>query len=1208
MSTSRSLLTLLLIFALSTSLGARLDERPPNIVLFLVDDMGWQDTSVPFHAERTPFNDLYRTPAMERLAESGVRFAQAYACPLCSPTRTSILTGQNAARHRVTQWTLRPGKDPSQHAAGMQSPPWRVDGWQPGTPTLPGLLRERGYRTIHVGKAHFGAKGTPGEDPRTLGFDVNVAGHAAGGPGSHHGDRDFSAAWRQGDRIWDVPGLEEYCGKEVELAQALTIEALRSVEEAVTREQPFFLYMSHYAVHAPLEPDRRFVQAYRDMEGLDPQEAVYASMIEGMDASLGAILDRLGELGVARETIVLFLSDNGGLAHGPRGRTPMGTGHYTHNRPLRSGKCSAYEGGVRVPMIVSWAERDADCALQRRIPIEPGSISHGLVLIDDVLPTLCGWAGMDDLEARGMPLDGFDVTGLVTGRPSSDRPGPLVFHYPHFINYGAGTIQHGYGPFSAIRAGRFKAIYFYDREKWELYDLAADIGEEHDLAAAEPERLAGLADELVERLEAMDAQYPVVTATGQQARIRPPAAPPEPLPPLPSPQQLAWQELEFYAFVHFNMNTFTGAEWGHGTEGPEAFHPTALDCRQWARLASEAGMTAIILTVKHHDGFCLWPSAYTEHDVASSGWKEGRGDVLAELSAACAEYGLRLGVYMSPWDRNHPDYGNSPVYNEFFERQLGETLSGYGPVFEVWFDGACGEGPNGRRQVYDWDGFRDVVRELQPEAVIFHGNRPDLRWVGNEAGYAGETNWSMFRGEDYIAGSGEKPAELNRGHRDGTHWIPAECDVSIRPGWYYHAEQDDRVKSLEQLMDIYYGSVGRNANLLLNLPVDRRGLVHENDAARLLEMGALIRATFDRDLAEGARASASSVRGGWRFAPGRGLDGATDAYWAAEDGVLAADLELELEPPVVFNRVLIQEPIALGQRVARFRVEARSEGEWREIGAGTTIGYQRILRTEPIRADRVRLSIEDSRACPLISRLALFAAPPRVLIAAGDRDFLGGTRVVLEADLPGASVRYTLDGSRPTEASTLYEGPFELSRTCTLTALAFAPENPGRIPAVARFRAWSRDGLREGIAAPGTALPGLELACYEAGWQTLDQLADRESTSTAVVERIDLAARTRDEHFALVFEGFLRAPADGIYAFWTRSDDGSRLYVGGERIVENDGLHGMVEASGRIGLRAGLHPIRIEYFNATGGLGLEVRWQGPDFSRREIPPGSLIRF
>ena len=311
------------------------------------------------------------------------------------------------------------------------------------------------------------------------------------------------------------------------------------------------------------------------------------------------------------------------------------------------------------------------------------------------------------------------------------------------------------------------------------------------------------------------AQLSLLSVTSLSLACRAPtdeARPPEPVPPVPSARQLAWSDLEYYAFVHFNMNTFSGAEWGTGQEDPKLFAPSALDCRQWARVARDAGMKGIILTAKHHDGFCLWPSAYTEHDVASSGWKDGQGDVLRELSDACGEFGLKFGVYLSPWDRNSKLYGDSPAYNDYYANQLREVLSNYGPVFEVWWDGACGEGPNGKRQVYDFERFTKIVRELQPNAVIFSDIGPDVRWVGNEGGFAGETCWSMLSPKGYARGEGGPPVEmLNQGVIDGTDWIPAECDVSIRPGWYYHAEQDGSVKSLEHLLELWSASVGRKS-------------------------------------------------------------------------------------------------------------------------------------------------------------------------------------------------------------------------------------------------------------------------------------------------------------------------------------------------------------------------------------------------------------
>ena len=462
--------------------------------------------------------------------------------------------------------------------------------------------------------------------------------------------------------------------------------------------------------------------------------------------------------------------------------------------------------------------------------------------------------------------------------------------------------------------------------------------------------------------------------------------PPEPIGPLPSARQLAWQELEMCAFVHFGVNTFTDREWGEGTESPEIFAPTELDCRQWVSVCKRAGMKGIVLTAKHHDGFCLWPSKLSKHTVAASGWRDGKGDVLRELSDACKEAGLGLGLYLSPWDRNQPAYGDSPAYNDIYAAQLEEILTGYGPLFEIWWDGACGEGPNGKRQVYDWERFTSVARRCQPNAVIFSDIGPDIRWVGNENGFAGETCWSMLSPAGYGRGETGPPQEmLNRGLADGTTWIPAECDVSIRPGWFYHASQDGEVKSLAQLIEIWHASVGRNGSLLLNLPVDRRGLVHENDAARLLELRTWLRTTYEKQIAPSAdgigpvqvsAASASNVRGGDpTYRPEGVLDESGDTFWGTDDDVREAWLELDMGLAQRVDRIVLQEPIALGQRVSSFEVQAQLESGWTTVARGTTIGHKRILVFPTVRASKVRVHILESRACPLLSRVSLHLAP-----------------------------------------------------------------------------------------------------------------------------------------------------------------------------------------------------------------------------------------
>ena len=452
--------------------------------------------------------------------------------------------------------------------------------------------------------------------------------------------------------------------------------------------------------------------------------------------------------------------------------------------------------------------------------------------------------------------------------------------------------------------------------------------------------------------------------------------PPVPVLPVPTDRQMAWQERELVAFAHFGVNTFTDREWGEGKEDPAIFNPTELDCRQWARACKAAGMKTIILTAKHHDGFCLWPSRHTPHSVQSSPWKGGKGDVIRELAAACRAAKLDLGLYLSPWDRHEPTYGDSPKYNAHYVNQLTEILTDYGPVAEVWFDGACGEGPNGKKQVYDFDLFWGTVRKLQPMAVMFSDVGPDIRWVGNERGYAKDPNWSTLN----TAGMhlGKPNTSQTTGDLDGTDWIPAEADVSIRPGWFYHAKEDGQVKSLKQLLDIYYHSVGLGCVLLLNIPPDRRGLFHENDVRRLQEFGEAIAADFKKDLARGRKASADNVRGGAAaYGAERAVDGDPSTYWATDDGVLAAALEVDLGRPQAFNRVVLQEYIRLGQRVKGFVVEAWVGAEWKEIGRGQTIGYKRILRIPDVTAQKVRLRITEARGCPTVSALGITCAPAR---------------------------------------------------------------------------------------------------------------------------------------------------------------------------------------------------------------------------------------
>lgn len=385
--------------------------------------------------------------------------------------------------------------------------------------------------------------------------------------------------------------------------------------------------------------------------------------------------------------------------------------------------------------------------------------------------------------------------------------------------------------------------------------------------------------------------------------------------PLPTKAQLTWHKMEFYLFMHFGPNTFTDKEWGEGTETEDVFNPTNLDCRQWCRIAKAAGAKGIIITAKHHDGFCLWPSKYSTHTVRESKWKNGKGDVLKELSQACKEYGLKFGVYISPWDRNHPKYG-TPQYNDVFVNMMKEIFTNYGPIWELWWDGANGEGPNGKKQVYDWTRFKKTVRQLSPNTVVFSDIGPDIRWCGNEQGFAGETNWNFLDTAGFTPGAGAPPIDtLNRGNYNGKNWIPAECDVSIRPGWFYHKEENEKIKTPQQLFSLYLKSVGRGANLLLNVPPDRNGLISNEDSTALVRFRKLREESFLK-----------TVR-------------------------------IEFKNPKQINCIVLKENLAFGQRVRKFVVEIFDEKNKSTSITGTSIGAKRILTFPSIKAARVDLKI-----------------------------------------------------------------------------------------------------------------------------------------------------------------------------------------------------------------------------------------------------------
>ncbi len=421
--------------------------------------------------------------------------------------------------------------------------------------------------------------------------------------------------------------------------------------------------------------------------------------------------------------------------------------------------------------------------------------------------------------------------------------------------------------------------------------------------------------------------------------------------PVPTPQQLKWHNSEYYLFTHFGPNTFTDKEWGHGDEPEDIFNPTNLDCRQWCRIAKQAGATGIIITAKHHDGFCLWPSKYSKHTVRESKWKNGKGDVLKELSQACKEYGLNFGVYISPWDRNHTDDGTEK-YNDVFVNMMKELFTNYGPITELWWDGANGEGPNGKKQVYDWKRFKEVVRKLSPNTVVFSDVGPDIRWVGNERGIAGTTNWNTLNIEGFTPGLGAPSTDtLKVGNKYVKHWIPAECDVSIRPGWFYHAEEDNKVKSPEELFQLYLKSVGRGATLLLNVPPDRRGKFHANDSAALVGFKKLRDINIKLNLLKSAKillVSADSVKS------------KKPVYLLSKDNLSNESISIHFNSTTKINCILLEEELKNGQSVEQFYIQVRNKNELKSF-MHTTIGHKRIITFPSMNADDIFIKVVNAK-------------------------------------------------------------------------------------------------------------------------------------------------------------------------------------------------------------------------------------------------------
>lgn len=518
---------------------------------------------------------------------------------------------------------------------------------------------------------------------------------------------------------------------------------------------------------------------------------------------------------------------------------------------------------------------------------------------------------------------------------------------------------------------------------------------------------------------------------------------PEPIHPIPTKEQIEWQKIETYAFIHFGLNTFNDLEWGYGNTPSSTFNPTNLDCEQWVATLKDCGMKGVILTAKHHDGFCLWQTKTTDYNITNSPYKNGKGDMVKELSDACRKYGLKFGLYLSPWDRNNAEYGREG-YVETYHKQIDELTSNYGELFEFWFDGA--NGGNGyyggtdetrsinAKEYYDYERARDTILKRHPNAMIFGGPCQTIRWVGNEQGWAGDTDWCMINPE-----SSDDTKHLNHGSENGTHWIPAEVDVSIRPGWFYHKREDHQVKTLTQLADIYYRSVGHNANLLLNFPIDLNGKIPALDSLRAMEWHEVITNDFRDNILKNAKVNVDNERNR-KFKAENVIDDDWETYWATEDDYNFGTISFSFDEPVKMNRVVLQEYIPLGQRVKDFYMEGELDGKWFKINPYdtlSTIGYKRIVRFNTIELDKLIIYIEESRGPLCINNIEAYCAPILLTEPAISRNI--DNVVTLETSDNDAVVYYTVDGTEPNVFSSRYDAPFTLNDKGVVKSIAYDP-------------------------------------------------------------------------------------------------------------------------------------------------------------------------
>jgi alpha-L-fucosidase len=537
---------------------------------------------------------------------------------------------------------------------------------------------------------------------------------------------------------------------------------------------------------------------------------------------------------------------------------------------------------------------------------------------------------------------------------------------------------------------------------------------------------------------------------------------------IPSPRQYEWQKMEMTGFVHFGINTFDEVEWGQHSTDITQFNPVEFNPKQWVKTFKDAGFKLIILTTKHHDGFCLWPTKYTDYNISKTPFQNGKGDIVRDLSNACREAGIKFGVYLSPWDMHEQTYG-TPEYNTHFMNQLTELLTNYGDIAEVWFDGACGEGPNGKKQIYDWNSYYKLIRKLQPNAVIAVSG-PDIRWVGTESGYGRKTEWSVVPGtnmdQNSIAANSQQqqldgafiPKDLvdeDLGSIEKIKsaksliWYPAEIDVSIRPGWFYHAGEDELVKSPQKLVDIYYNSVGLNGVLLLNIPPDKRGLIHNNDIKSLQGMRYLLDETFKENFVSNAQVKATNESAGNETK--NIIDDNQDTYWTTSGSNSTASIEIQMKRGHTFNCAMLQENILKGQRIEKFRLDYWDGQLWRTFAKATTVGYKRLLRFPEVNTDRIKIIIEQSRTNPTLSSFGLYLAPPEINFVSDGNAFTDNMQVKISCDSKRTKTYYTLDGSIPDEKSLLYTDVISLSQTTTITAVAISSSGKKSLPIKATF-------------------------------------------------------------------------------------------------------------------------------------------------------------